>query len=113
MPCHINCIGRHSIIYFTSIVYLQSIIETDDFDVMLSSTRFLCETINAFVARVCEINVDDEQLMVKCDLLREKLVMLLDTLKEEETVIQRDEDELLTSLKELANTGMSFRQMER
>lgn len=37
---------------------------------MITSTRILCETVNDFAIRVCENNRDDEQITIKCELLR-------------------------------------------
>jgi diacylglycerol kinase (ATP) len=51
-------------------VQIQSIIETDDFQVVIASVRILCETVNEFVNRVTEQHRDDEQLIIKCDILR-------------------------------------------
>lgn len=49
---------------------IQSIIETDDFQAVIASVRILCETINDFIGRVTETHRDDEQLLIKCDILR-------------------------------------------
>lgn len=54
----------------SAMCHLQSIIETDDFDVMITSVRILCEAVNDFISRVTENNREDEQLSIKCDLLR-------------------------------------------
>lgn len=48
----------------------QSIIDADDFQVVLASVRILCETVNDFLNRVTETHRDDEQLLIKCDILR-------------------------------------------
>lgn len=48
----------------------QSIIDTDDFQVVIASVRILCETVNEFLNRVTETHRDDEQLLIKCDILR-------------------------------------------
>lgn len=55
---------------FLSFRYTQSIIDTDDFQVVIASVRILCETVNEFLNRVTETNRDDEQLLIKCDILR-------------------------------------------
>lgn len=48
----------------------QSIIDTDDFQIVIASVRILCETVNEFLNRVTETHRDDEQLLIKCDILR-------------------------------------------
>lgn len=51
-------------------IQLQSIIETEDFDIVISSTKMLCESVNDFLARIVDHCGDEEQLIVKCDILR-------------------------------------------
>lgn len=55
---------------FTSFTEKQSIIDTDDFQVVIASVRILCETVNEFLNRATEQYRDDEQLIIKCDILR-------------------------------------------
>lgn len=50
--------------------HLQSIVYNEDTQIMLQSTRILCETVNDFIARVRETSSDEEQLSIKCDILR-------------------------------------------
>jgi hypothetical protein len=54
----------------SSIHSKQSIIETDDFQVVIASVRILCETVNEFLNRITEQHQNDEQLIIKCDILR-------------------------------------------
>lgn len=63
---------------------LRSIVETDDLPTLMAATKTLCETIDDLLERMCEHRKEDDQLTVKCDILRQKLNMLLDALKEEE-----------------------------
>lgn len=63
---------------------LRSIVETDDLPTLMSATKTLCETIDDLLERMCENRKEDDQLTVKCDILRQKVNMLLDALKEEE-----------------------------
>jgi diacylglycerol kinase (ATP) len=44
--------------------------EADDFSVIISSTKTLCEIVNNFLSRISEIHRDDDQLSIKCDILR-------------------------------------------
>ncbi|XP_062699016.1 diacylglycerol kinase eta isoform X2 [Aedes albopictus] len=91
--------------------HLQSIVTNDDTQTMLQSTRDLVKTVNDFITRVIENSSDEEQLSIKCDILRQKLGMLLDTLKEEEAGLHGD-DELIRTLKEIAQKSASERPIE-
>lgn len=50
--------------------HLQSIVTNDDTQTMLQSTRDLVKTVNDFITRVIENSSDEEQLSIKCDILR-------------------------------------------
>lgn len=63
--------------------HLSQIVDTDDFHQVIHSTKHLCDTIYKLLARVSVPNMSDDQMAVKCDLLKQKLDMLLDALKEE------------------------------
>uniref|UniRef100_A0A182NZE9 Diacylglycerol kinase n=1 Tax=Anopheles epiroticus TaxID=199890 RepID=A0A182NZE9_9DIPT len=91
--------------------HLQSIVYNEDTQMMIQSTRILCETVNDFIARVRETSSEEEQLSVKCDILRQKLGMLLDTLKDEEAGLHGD-DELFRTLKEIAQKSASERPID-
>lgn len=51
-------------------LFFQSIIDTDDFSVIISSTKTLCEIVNNFLSRISEIVISDDELNIKCDILR-------------------------------------------
>lgn len=63
---------------------LQSIVENDDFHVVLASTSTLSETVNEFISRIMESNHDDDNLVLKCNALKEKVDFLLNFLKGDE-----------------------------
>ncbi|XP_055633713.1 diacylglycerol kinase eta isoform X2 [Toxorhynchites rutilus septentrionalis] len=90
---------------------LQSIVTNDDTQTKMQTTRELCETIKDFTARVRENSSNEEQLCTKCDILRQKLGMFLDTLKEEEAGLHGD-DELFRTLKEIAQKSASERPID-
>ncbi|XP_036330507.1 diacylglycerol kinase eta-like [Rhagoletis pomonella] len=75
---------------------LRSIVETDDTQTLVTATKTLCETLDELMVQICESRRDDEQLTIKCDILREKLSMLLDALREEETGVHAGDDLLTT-----------------
>lgn len=76
--------------------HLSQIVDTDDFNQVIFSTKHLCETIYKLLARVSVPNMTDDQMSAKCELLKQKLDMLLDALKEENTVNSSAVDEELT-----------------
>lgn len=76
--------------------HLRFIVETNDTQTLISSTQSLCETIDDLVGRISEHHREDEQLAVKCDILRQKLNMLLDALQEEEMGAHSGDDLIAT-----------------
>lgn len=55
----------------SAICHLQALIETDDTEMLLTTTKALCETITEFLAKCEEFNLsDDDQLSIKCDILK-------------------------------------------
>ncbi|XP_018796299.1 PREDICTED: diacylglycerol kinase eta isoform X4 [Bactrocera latifrons] len=75
---------------------LRNIVETDDSQTLITATKTLCETLDELMVQISESRKDDEQLLVKCDILREKLAMLLEALREEETGAHAGDDLLTT-----------------
>ncbi|XP_030373611.1 diacylglycerol kinase eta isoform X2 [Scaptodrosophila lebanonensis] len=86
--------------------HLRFIVETNDTQTLISSTRTLCDTIDELVMRISEHHKEDEQLAIKCDILRQKLSMLLDALKEEETGAHSGDD-LIATISSLIARSMS------
>lgn len=68
------------------VTHLQNILQSDETSVILNSAKRLCETVKEFVTQVAEslITRGDEQLSKKCDILQQKLDMLLATLTSEQ-----------------------------
>ncbi|XP_067638682.1 diacylglycerol kinase eta isoform X4 [Eurosta solidaginis] len=83
---------------------LRSIVETDDTQTLVAATKTLCETLDELMVQICESRKEDEQLALKCDILREKLGMLLDALREEETGVHAGDD-LLTTINSFIEKG--------
>lgn len=86
---------------------LRSIVETEDRQTLINATKTLCETIDELMIQICENRKDDEQLAMKCDILRQKLNMLLDALKEEETGAHTGDDLLATISSIIAKSAPS------
>nr|NP_001246971.1 uncharacterized protein Dmel_CG34384, isoform E [Drosophila melanogaster]AFH06290.1 uncharacterized protein Dmel_CG34384, isoform E [Drosophila melanogaster] len=80
--------------------HLRFIVETNDTQTLIRSTRNLCDTVDDLVCRISEHHKDDEQLAVKCDILRQKLNMLLDALQEEE-IGAHSGDDLIATIRSL------------
>lgn len=68
------------------ISHIQNILQSDETSVVLNSTKHLCETIKDLASQVAESSLarGDEQLSSKCDILYQKLELLLQTLNNEE-----------------------------
>lgn len=56
----------------SSVIHLQTLIDSNDTYVIDETTIVLCETINEFLVKCKEFNyTDDDQMMtIKCDILR-------------------------------------------
>lgn len=52
---------------------LQSIVETEDFQIVINSTKNLFITINELLSRITQNCREDEQMGVKCDILRYRI----------------------------------------
>lgn len=94
------------------IQHLQNILQSDDTSTVLNSAKRLCETVKDFATQVSESSLikGDEQLSKKCDILQQKLEMLLQTLTSEQLDITRlefDDDHTKTS-KEDTESEISF-----
>lgn len=50
--------------------HLSQIVDTDDFHVVIHSTKHLCETIYKLMSRVTGTETNDHQMTVKCNLLK-------------------------------------------
>lgn len=66
--------------------HLQNILQSDETSVVLNSAKRLCEIVKEFATQVAESSLTrgDEQLSKKCDILQQKLDMLLQTLTSEQ-----------------------------
>lgn len=84
--------------------HLSEIVDTDDFRCVIHSTKHLCDTIYKLLARVSTTNAIDDQMTSKCTMLKQKLDMLLETLKEE-NAHSNTSDDLTKTLNEIS--GMS------
>ncbi|GLV41416.1 uncharacterized protein CBL_06646 [Carabus blaptoides fortunei] len=73
--------------YETSLVtHIQNILQSEETSVVLNSAKHLCETVKDFASQISDSSHTrgDEQLSSKCDLLYQKLDLLLQTLTNEE-----------------------------
>lgn len=81
--------------------HLHALLEADDFEVVVTATKNICEVVRTLLARLNTHLSSDEQLEVKCDILKQKFEMLLDQLNEEEQGLYAG-DELQASLGNMA-----------
>ncbi|KAI4464635.1 diacylglycerol kinase [Holotrichia oblita] len=80
------------------VTHLQNILQSDETSVVLNSAKRLCEIVKEFATQVSDSSLTrgDEQLSKKCDILQQKLDLLLQTLTSEQIDAMRlefdDED---------------------
>ncbi|KAJ8954354.1 hypothetical protein NQ318_011026 [Aromia moschata] len=68
------------------VTHIQNILQSDETSVILNSAKRLCETVKDFATQVMDSSITqgDEQLTKKCDILQQKLELLLKTLTSEQ-----------------------------
>ncbi|XP_069681666.1 diacylglycerol kinase eta isoform X7 [Periplaneta americana] len=74
--------------YEDSVVsHLTKILQSDQHSVVISSAKILCETVKDFTVRAAEVSLcqGDQQFGDKCQVLKDKLDLLLQTLQHEES----------------------------
>lgn len=66
--------------------HIQNVVQSDETSVVLNSAKHLCDIIKDLATQVTESTLAgrDEQLNLKCDILQQKLDLLLQTLTNEE-----------------------------
>lgn len=79
--------------------HLHALLEADDQRVVVSATKNICDVVQTLLARLNSSLSSDEQLDIKCDILKQKFEMLLDTLNDEEHGLYA-EDELLQTIRQ-------------
>ncbi|XP_076247267.1 diacylglycerol kinase eta [Calliopsis andreniformis] len=94
LPCHKTALSRSDTSLKSSIVHqyennvithITNILQSDQDNVVLPSIKILCNTIKDFAAYILEnINSEDQQMEDKCNVLQQKLDLLLQTLCKEE-----------------------------
>lgn len=99
--------------YENSLVnHIQNILQSDETTIVLNSARHLCETVKDFAAQVSDNSFarGDDQLASKCDILHQKLNLLLQTLNQEEIEANLEgfEDEENIRCREDSDCDMSF-----
>ncbi|XP_063242323.1 diacylglycerol kinase eta isoform X2 [Bacillus rossius redtenbacheri] len=74
--------------------HLTKILQSDQHTVVISSAKVLCETVKDFIVRAAEVSIGqgDQQFSDKCQVLKDKLDLLLQTLHQEEVFIQQPEE---------------------
>lgn len=87
--------------------HLHALLEAEDFQVVVSATKNICEVVHTLFGRLHTSLSSDEQLEMKCDILRQKFEMLLDTLNEEEQGLYGNEELLTTIRQEVRKCSVS------
>lgn len=94
------------------VTHIQNILQSDETSVILNSAKRLCETVKDFATQVAESSLThgDEQLAKKCDILQQKLELLLQTLTSEQVDAHMFDDtsSTKTSRHDDTDSEMSF-----
>ncbi|XP_016844045.2 diacylglycerol kinase eta isoform X3 [Nasonia vitripennis] len=77
------------------ISHITNILHSEQEGIVISSAKVLCETVKDFAVRISEasLSTGDQQLGEKCDVLQQKLDLLLHTLHKEETFLSVNGDD--------------------
>nr|XP_023014140.1 diacylglycerol kinase eta-like [Leptinotarsa decemlineata] len=100
------------------ITHLQNILQSDETSVILNSAKRLCETVKDFATQLVKSSLTqgDDQLAKKCDILQQKLELLLKTLTSEQIDAQNihaDEESNVSSRPtEDTDSEMSYDKMK-
>lgn len=86
--------------------HLHALLEAEDFQVVVSATKNICEVVHTLLGRLNNSLSSDEQLQLKCEILKQKFEMLLDTLNEEEQGLYGDDDLLSTIRNEVRKASL-------
>ncbi|XP_044743893.1 diacylglycerol kinase eta [Chrysoperla carnea] len=98
--------------------HLQNILHSDETTVVLNSAKHLCEAVKDFVFQVSKTSLTqgDETFSSKCDVLNQKLDLLLQTLTQEElgalNIEIESNNDLLTVTKSSSPNGSSYDTLE-
>lgn len=49
---------------------LQAIIEANDFEIVINSTKTICNLITEYLQKISENYTTDEQMNIRCDILK-------------------------------------------
>ncbi|KAL6431277.1 hypothetical protein ACFW04_007148 [Cataglyphis niger] len=77
------------------LAHITNILQSDQESVVISSAKVLCETVKDFATHILEasLNTGDQQLGEKCEILHQKLDLLLQTLSKEENYLSDNIEE--------------------
>ncbi|XP_020297284.1 diacylglycerol kinase eta isoform X2 [Pseudomyrmex gracilis] len=116
------------------LAHITNILQSDEESVIISSAKVLCETVKDFASHILKVslNTGDQDLREKCEVLQQKLELLVQTLSKEESYFSdntedtdtlklealssnQDDDNLEKPLKDITNVkrGTKKRYIER
>lgn len=84
---------------------LKLLIEANDYEIVINSTKAICGLINEYLQKITDHYTEDDQMSVLCDLLRQKLDMLLDTINDERNE-SLEGDDLMNTINEIAHKSI-------
>ncbi|XP_011501604.1 PREDICTED: diacylglycerol kinase eta [Ceratosolen solmsi marchali] len=107
LPCHkiLNqsdvLLNQHMVHEYEDSVmmHITNILHSDQEGIVISSAKVLCETVKDFAIRISEtsLSTGDHQLGEKCEILQQKLDLLLRTLHNEESFLSDNGEDLSTA----------------
>nr|CAD7194555.1 unnamed protein product [Timema douglasi] len=101
--------------YEDSVVsHLTTILQSDQHSVVIASAKVLCETVKDFTMRAAAVSLGqgDEQFSDKCQVLKEKLDLLLSTLHNEESLSTQQAEQPLPEGEEKSSLDMPEKHLD-
>nr|CAD7596741.1 unnamed protein product [Timema genevievae] len=101
--------------YEDSVVsHLTTILQSDQHSVVIASAKVLCETVKDFTMRAAAVSLGqgDQQFSDKCQVLKEKLDLLLSTLHNEESLSSQQAEQPLPEGEEKSSLDMPEKHLD-
>ncbi|XP_066585239.1 diacylglycerol kinase eta isoform X2 [Prorops nasuta] len=103
LSCHKGALNPPDPIFNTALVHqyednviahITNILQADQDTIILSNIKILCETVKDFASHILEtsLNTGDQQLGEQCEMLQQKLDLLLQTLQKEDYLSDNAEE---------------------
>ncbi|XP_012222170.2 diacylglycerol kinase eta isoform X2 [Linepithema humile] len=126
LPCHKVILHQSDLVIKSSVAHqyedsvlahITNILQSDQECVIISTAKALCETVKDFATHILKasLNTGDQHLREKCEVLQQKLDLLLQTLSKEESYLSDNAEETdITTLKtEIATDNQEKEALEK